>query len=105
MFSRLSGWLNWSCHPMRLHLKVVNDELARLGHGARLAKASGYFYFDSGEAGDWIDRTVGVRTINSLTLKQWIEEFRRLKALNQQILSTAKESGTAKGSQVAKLKA
>jgi hypothetical protein len=75
---------------MRLHVKVVNDELARLGHSARLAKGSGYFYFESGEAEDWIDRTVGVRTINSLTLKQWIEEYRRLKALNQQIMNTAK---------------
>ena len=75
---------------MRLHIKVVNDELARLGHTARLAKGSGYFYFESGEAEDWIDRTVGVRTINGLTLKQWIEEFRRLKSLNQQIMNTAK---------------
>ena len=74
---------------MRLHLKVINDELARLGHTAVLAKGSGYFYFESGEAAEWIDRTVGVRTINSLTLKEWIEEFRRLKALNEQILGTA----------------
>jgi hypothetical protein len=29
-----------------------------------------------------------VRTINSLTLKEWIEEFRRLRALNQQIMKT-----------------
>ena len=77
---------------MRLHLKVVNDELARLGHTARLTKGSGYFYFESGEAADWIDRTVRARTINSLTLKQWIEEFRRLKELNRQILDTAKGS-------------
>jgi len=75
---------------MRLHLKVVNDELKRLGHTATLAKGNGYFYFQSGEAEDWLDRTVGVRTINSKTLKEWIEEFRRLKALNQQILGTAK---------------
>ncbi len=81
---------------MRLHLKVVNDELARLGHTARLAKASNYFYFESGEAEEWIDRTVGVRTINSLTLKQWIEEFRRLQALNRQIMGTAKGTDTAK---------
>ena len=55
---------------MRLHLKVVNDELARLGEKAELAKGSGYFYFLSGETDNWIDRTVPVRTINSLTLKQ-----------------------------------
>jgi hypothetical protein len=75
---------------MRLHVKVINDELARLGHTARLAKGTGYFYFEGGEADDWIDKTVGVRTINSMTLKQWIEEFRRLKSLNQQIMNTAK---------------
>ena len=75
---------------MRLQLKQVNDELAKLGHAERLAKGSGYFYFESGEAEDWIDRTIGVRTINSLTLKQWVEEFRRLQELNRQILGTAK---------------
>ena len=73
-----------------LTLKVVNDELARRGYSARLEKASGYFYFFGGEAADWLDRTVGVRTIHGLTLKQWIEEFRRLKALNEQIMRTGK---------------
>ena len=73
-----------------LMLRAVNDELARRGYSARLEKASGYFYFVGGEAADWLDRTVGVRTINSLTLKQWIEEFRRLKALNEQIMRTGK---------------
>ena len=75
---------------MRLHLKVINDELARLGHTARLEKGSGYFYFHSGEAAGWVDAAVRVRKINSRTLKQWIEEFRRLKALNQQIMRTVK---------------
>ena len=80
---------------MRLHLKVVNDELPRLGEKAELAKGSGYFYFLSGETDNWIDRTVPVRTINSLTLKQWIEEFRRLKALNEQIMRTVKPGSAA----------
>jgi hypothetical protein len=75
---------------MRLHLKVINDELARLGHTARLEKGDGHFYFRFGEATGWLDRTVGVRTINSLTLKQWIEEFRRLKDLNERIMRTAR---------------
>jgi hypothetical protein len=75
---------------MTLHLKVVNDELARLGHTALLAKGQGYFYFRSGEAADWLDNGVKVRKINSLTLKQWIAEFRRLKQLNERILRTAK---------------
>ena len=61
---------------MRLHLKVVNDELARRGYSARLAKGDGHFYFTGGEAEGWLDGTVKARTINTLTLKQWIEEFR-----------------------------
>jgi hypothetical protein len=73
---------------MRLHLKAINDELARRGHTARLEKGDGSFYFHLGEAADWLDRTVRVRTINSLTLKQWMEEFRRLKALNERIVRT-----------------
>jgi len=75
---------------VRLHLKIVNDELKRLGHSATLAKGNGYFYFQSGEAEEWLDRTVGVRTINSMTLKEWIAEFRRLQALNRQMLETAR---------------
>jgi len=75
---------------MTLHLKIVNDELAKFGHTAILAKGPGYFYFHSGEAADWLDTTVKVRKIGSLTLKQWIGEFRRLKQLNERILRTAK---------------
>ena len=73
-----------------LSLQTVNAELARRGHGARLEKASGYFYFAGGEAEEWLDRSVGVRTLNSLTLKQWMAEFDRLKTLNAQILGTGK---------------
>ena len=75
---------------MYLHAKSVNDELARLGHKAELVKGAGYFFFRGSETDDWIDRSVAVKTINSLTLKQWIAEFRRLKELNQQIRKTVK---------------
>jgi site-specific recombinase len=75
---------------MKLHLNIVNEELARLGHTALLAKGQGYFYFRSGEAEGWFDNAVKVRKINSLTLKQWIAEFRRLKDLNERIMRTAK---------------
>jgi hypothetical protein len=77
---------------MRLHLKTINDELARLGHTARLEKGSGYFYFHFGEAADWLDRSVPVRKKNDLTLKEWIAEFRRLRELNAQIMSTVAPS-------------
>ena len=74
-----------------MNLKIVNDELARLGHKERLAKADNYFLFTGGAADDWLDRTVGVRTINTKTLKEWVAEFKRLKALNEQIFSTARK--------------
>ena len=73
----------------RLTLKIVNEELRRRGHQARLEKGSGYFYFFGGEAAEWLDRTIDARTINTFTLKEWIEEFLRLKALNAQIMKTA----------------
>ena len=73
----------------RLSIQSVNEELARRGYRAELRKASGYFYFDGGESAEWLDRSVGVRTLNSLTLKEWVEEFRRLQQVNRQILGTA----------------
>ena len=69
----------------RVTLKAINDELARLGFAARLAKASGYFYFHSGEAADWLDRTVNVPIVSSHTLAGWIGEFHRLRTRNDQI--------------------
>lgn len=67
---------------MRVTLKAINDELERLGHDVLLEKGNGYFYFWFGEANDWIDRTVNVPTLSSLTLEQSVEEFNRLKKLN-----------------------
>lgn len=77
----------------RITLKTVNDELARLGHSVRLEKASGYFYFWTGEAADWIDRTVQAPKISALTLEQWISEFLRLKKLNQEIIFARRQAG------------
>jgi len=67
---------------MRLTLKVINDELARRGYSARLAKSTGYFHFQFGEATLWLDRTVNVPTLNSLSLPEWIAEFELLGKLN-----------------------
>jgi hypothetical protein len=78
--------------PPRLSTKLVNAELARLGHRVLLEKGSGYFYFRTGEAADWLDRTVRVRKISEKTLKEWIAEFQRLKELNEQILGTVKKA-------------
>lgn len=75
---------------MQLHLKTVNDELAKRGHKAALAKGDGYFYFTGPDTKDWLDVSIGVRTINSHTLKEWMDEFKRLKELNAQIMRTAR---------------
>ena len=80
----------------RVTLKAINDELLRRGHNARLERASGYFYFFGGEATDWIDRTVRVTGVNALTLDQWVDEFKRLKKVNQKIMGASK--ATAKRS-------
>jgi hypothetical protein len=76
----------------RVTLKAVNDELARMGHTARLAKGSGYFYFQFGEAADWLDRTVDTATVSGRGVKEWIDEFLRLKKLNEQIMQPAKKA-------------
>ena len=71
---------------MRLTLKTLNDEFKRLGHDVELEKGDGYFYFQSGEAASWLDKTVRVPTLSSLTLEQWVDEFNRLKKVNEDIL-------------------
>jgi hypothetical protein len=81
--------------PARLTLKTVNDEQRASAtqsdwrgptitpvHGRRGRRRLG--------------RTVGVRAISSLTLKEWIAEFKRLKALNEQIMRTVKEGSRAR---------
>ncbi len=77
----------------RVTLKAINAELARRGHNALLAKGDGYFYFWSGETADWLDRTVNVQTLGALTLKEWMDEFDRLKRLNEEIASGARAAG------------
>jgi hypothetical protein len=57
---------------------------------AQLVKGDGYFRFDSGEAADWLDRTVNVPTLSSLSLEQWIAEFERMEKLNAEIMKAGK---------------
>jgi len=81
---------------MRVTLKAINDELAKRGHTARLAKGYGYFYFQFGEAADWLDRTVRVPKISSLTLAEWIAEFHRLKKWNAELFRSTKAARKTK---------
>jgi len=71
---------------VRLSLKTINEELKRLGSRAVLTKADGYFYFQGGDAANWLDRAVSVPTLRSLTLEQWVGHYRALKAKNEALL-------------------
>ena len=75
---------------MPLTLKAVNAELAKRGHTVVLENGGGYFYFVGAEAAGWLDKTVRVPKVSSLTLDQWIAEFDRLKKLNAEILGAGK---------------
>jgi hypothetical protein len=74
-------------NAVRISLKAINSELERLGCDAVLARGDGYFYVWGGEAADWLDRTVRVPTLQSLTLEQWIEQFRLLREKNKDLLA------------------
>jgi hypothetical protein len=83
---------------MRTTVAAVNAELARRGYTARLAKASGYFYFQFGEAAGWLDRTVQVERISDRTVGQWLAEFERLRALNAKLSGEPKsKKGNSRG--------
>jgi hypothetical protein len=74
---------------MRISLKAINNELERRGAQAALTRGDGYFYFWGGQATDWLDRTVRVPTLHSLTLEQWIEQYRVLREKNLALLTGA----------------
>ena len=80
---------------MRVTLKAINEALNGLVPDVRLAKGDGYFYFTSGETANWLDTTVRVPTLSSLTLEQWIEEFKRLKTVNKTLLSGKADDKTS----------
>ena len=81
---------------MRVTLKAVNDELAERGFTVRLVKASGYFFFQGGEADDWLDKTVSVTNVSSFSLAQWMADFERLKKVNAEIMGGGKGGKPAK---------
>jgi hypothetical protein len=55
---------------MRLTQKAITAEPHRLGHEARLESGDGYFYFLGLEPAAWLDKTVKVPKVSSLTLEQ-----------------------------------
>ncbi len=87
---------------LRTTLKAVNAELARRGYQALLERGPGYFYFHTGEAAEWLDRTVNVPTLNALTPDEWAAEFERLRKLNRQIMGKPAPRPAAKKRRTAK---
>jgi hypothetical protein len=47
------------------------------------------------EPSTWLDKTVKVPKVSSLTLEQWVAEYRRLKKVNEEILREKVGSETA----------
>ncbi len=80
---------------MRLTAKAITAELHRLGHEARLESGGGYFYFLGLEPATWLDKTVRVPKVSSLTLEQWVAEYQRLKKLNEDLVRGKVESQSA----------
>jgi len=75
---------------MGLTLKAINAELAKRGHNAMLVSGDGYFYFRGGETADWLDKTVTVPKVSSLTLEEWVKAFMDLKKKNAEIRRAGK---------------
>jgi hypothetical protein len=73
---------------MQLSRKTINEGLKRLGYNAVLTKGDGYFYFEGGEASDWLDRTVRIAALKSLTLDQWIARYKELQAKNKSLVKS-----------------
>jgi hypothetical protein len=81
---------------MPLTRKAINAELAKRGQTALLENGGGYFYFYGGESVGWLDRTVQVPKVSSLTLEQWVEQFDKLKKRNAEIFRAGKTQAKVK---------
>ena len=60
-----------------------------------MESGNGYFFFLGLEPANWLDKTVKVPKVSSLTLEQWVAEYERLKKLNEEILRGKAGSETA----------
>lgn len=80
---------------MRISLTAINSELEQRRTRASLAKGDGYSYFQGGEATEWLSRMVRVTTLQSLTLEQWIDRYRKLNDKNRELLRTGMRPDTA----------
>lgn len=65
---------------MRVTLNKVNEALAAQGAAERLERAKDYFYFVEGDAPSWPSTMVVVSRLGSLSIEDWINEWRTLRA-------------------------
>lgn len=84
-------WARRDNGGVRLSLKSINAELTKRGLNVALAKGDGYFYFASGEAADWLDRTVRVPTLHILSVEQWIDELQKLREQNRNLMHSVQK--------------
>jgi hypothetical protein len=64
----------------RINTKMVNAAIEKLGGKERLVHGKGYFYFTGGDSELWPRSSVMIYRLNSMTLEQWVEEYKQLKA-------------------------
>jgi hypothetical protein len=62
----------------------------------------GYFYFLGLEPANWLDKTVKVPKVSSLTLEHWVAEYEKLKKLNEEVLRVGTEAAKAKSTRPGK---
>ena len=69
----------------RVTRKMVNDKLRERGRDESLRPGDGHFYFGGGEAVNWLANSVQVERLSDLTLKQWLNEFEKLRKLDKKL--------------------
>lgn len=58
----------------------------------KFARGDGYFYVWLGDGTGWLDRTIQVPTVSSLTIERCIDEVRKLRETNRQLMRLEKKA-------------
>jgi hypothetical protein len=69
----------------RVTRKMINDALRERGRDESLRPGNGYFYFGGGEAVNWLANSVQEERLSDLTLKQWLDEFEKLRKIDKKL--------------------
>lgn len=60
--------------------KAINAAIKALGHDEIIWRGEGYYYFCEGDAHMWPETMVYCCYLNQMTLEQWIEAYKGLRA-------------------------